>query len=414
MTTTIETVKLEDIYPLEDEYGNDMATRDYSLEVNKEYVRELADSFGPDGTPDELITLVRDDGIYRVKAGNSRVRAMELLGTKECQAIVEDIDGEEARAQAIVETVVRTNTKKKYEALEESSFVRQLHMFGDDAYVSEVSGIEVEKVARLRRAVEIVDDAADDMSLLRLIAIGEFADNEEDVEALTNCKESDFQRIYNGIVRRRENQRKCEEIEAALSGAGIELVEERPDGYAYDSWFDEVGDVANLSADAKVTRNNYSNYYNVYLPVNDAKEVDPEEEARKEAIALRKARYEKASESRAAFVVEHVFDDMSDLIELAGGKSPYNWDVNHFVEEHDIELPNGPAHVIAAFATLDGTPWSWRNEYDDEDDMRQFVELTDYLKSHGYEPPQEEADLYDEVREALEAMESEKEGEADE
>lgn len=51
MTTTIETVKVEDIYPLEDEYGNDMATRDYSLEVNKEYVRELADSFGPGGTP---------------------------------------------------------------------------------------------------------------------------------------------------------------------------------------------------------------------------------------------------------------------------------------------------------------------------------------------------------------------------
>lgn len=412
MTTTIETVKVEDIYPLEDEYGNDMATRDYSLEVNKEYVRELADSFGPDGTPDELITLVRDKGIYRVKAGNSRVRAMELLGTKECQAIVEDIDGEEAMAQAIVETVVRTNTKKKYEALEESSFVRQLHMFGDDAYVSEVSGIEVEKVARLRRAVEIVDDAADDMSLLRLIAIGEFADNEEDVEALTNCKESDFQRIYNGIVRRRENQRKCEEIEAALSGAGIELVEERPDGYAYDSWFDEVGDVANLSADAKVTRNNYSNYYNVYLPA-DEKEVSPEEEARKESIALRKARYEKASESRAAFVAAHVNDDMHELVEKADD-SPYSWDVDHFARKHGIEMPVGPAHVIAAFVVLDSKPYSWSNEYDDEDSLKQFIELTDYLKAHGYEPPQEEIDLYDEVREALEAMESEKEGEADE
>lgn len=413
MTTTIETVKLEDIYPLEDDYGNDMATRDYSLEVNKEYVKELADSFGPDGTPDELITLVRDDGIYRVKAGNSRVRAMELLGTRECQAIVEDIDGEEARAQAIVETVVRTNTKKKYEALEESSFVRQLHMFGDDQYVSEVSGIEVEKVAKVRKAVEMVDDAADDMSLLRLIAIGEFSDDEDAVEALTNCEESSFQRVYDSLVRSREDKRRCAEIEAALSEAGIELVEERPDGYAYDSWFDEVGDVANLSADAKVTRNNYGDYYNVYLPA-DEKEVDPEEEARKEAIALRKARYEKTSESRAAFVAGHVFDDMADLVDLADGKSPYNWDVNHFVEEHDIELPVGPAHVIAAYVTLEGEPWSWRREYDEEDDMRQFVDLTDCLKSHGYEPPQEETDLYDEVTAALEAMESAEDGEADE
>lgn len=410
--TTIETVKIEDIYPLEDEYGNDMATRDYSLEVNKEYVKELADSFGPDGTPDELITLVRDDGIYRVKAGNSRVRAMELLGTKECQAIVEDIDGEEARAQAIVETVVRTNTKKKYEALEESSFVRQLHMFGDDQYVSEVSGIEVEKVARMRKAVEIVDDAAEDMSLLRLIAIGEFADNEEDVEALTNCKESDFRRVYDGLVRQREARRRCEEIEAALSEAGIELVEERPEGYVYDSWFDKLDDVENLPVDAKVSRNSYGDYYNVYLPAGDD-EVDPEEEAKKEQIALRKARYEKASESRAAFVAAHVNDDMHELVEKADD-SPYSWDVDHFARKHGIEMPVGPAHVIAAFVVLDSKPYSWSNEYDDEDSLKQFIELTDYLKAHGYEPPQEEIDLYDEVREALEAMESEEGGEADE
>lgn len=412
MTTTIETVKVEDIYPLEDEYGNDMATRDYSLEVNKRYVEELAASFGPDGTPDELITLVRDDGIYRVKAGNSRVRAMELLGTKECQAIVEDIDGEEARAQAIVETVVRTNTKKKYEALEESSFVRQLHMFGDDQYVSEVSGIEVEKVARVRRAVEMVDDAADDMSLLRLIAIGEFADDEEAVEKLSKCEERNWERVYDGLVRQREARRRCEEIEAALSEAGIELVEERPEGYVYDSWFDKLDDVENLPVDAKVSRNNYSNYYNVYLPA-DEKEVSPEEEARKESIALRKARYEKASESRAAFVAAHVNDDMHELVEKADD-SPYSWDVDHFARKHGIEMPVGPAHVIAAFVVLDSKPYSWSNEYDDEDSLKQFIELTDYLKAHGYEPPQEETDLYDEVTAALEAMESAEDGEADE
>lgn len=410
--TTIETVKIEDIYPLEDEYGNDMATRDYSLEVNKRYVEELAASFGPDGTPDELITLVRDDGIYRVKAGNSRVRAMELLGTKECQAIVEDIDGEEARAQAIVETVVRTNTKKKYEALEESSFVRQLHMFGDDQYVSEVSGIEVEKVARMRKAVEIVDDAAEDMSLLRLIAIGEFADDEEAVEKLSKCEERNWERVYDGLVRQREARRRCEEIEAALSEAGIELVEERPEGYVYDSWFDKLDDVENLPVDAKVSRNNYSNYYNVYLPA-DEKEVSPEEEARKESIALRKARYEKASESRAAFVAAHVNDDMHELVEKADD-SPYSWDVDHFARKHGIEMPVGPAHVIAAFVVLDSKPYSWSNEYDDEDSLKQFIELTDYLKAHGYEPPQEETDLYDEVTAALEAMESAEDGEADE
>ena len=410
MTTTIETVKLEDIYPLEDEYGNDMATRDYSLEVNKRYVEELAASFGPDGTPDELITLVRDDGIYRVKAGNSRVRAMELLGTRECQAIVEDIDGEEDRAKAIVETVVRTNTKKKYEALEESSFVRQLHMFGDDAYVSEVSGIEVEKVARVRKAVELVDDAADDMSLLRLIAIGEFAEDEDAVETLTKCEEKDWERVYDGLVRMREEKRECEEIEAALSEAGIELVEKRPENYKYRTTISRVIDFGDIS-DGAVASHSYMTSYDIWVPGGD-EEVDPEEEERKRVVERRRACYEVAKESRAAFVAKHVFDDMPDLVELAGGESPYDWTVGEFAEKHGIELPKGPAHVIKAYKRLETRPFDWSGEFDR--DARRFVELTECLAAHGYHAPQEEIDLYDEITAALEAMESAEDGEADE
>ena len=414
MTTTIETVKIEDIYPLEDEYGNDMATRDYSLEVNKEYVRELADSFGPSGTPDELITLVRDKGIYRVKAGNSRVRAMELLGTRECQAIVEDIDGEEARAQAIVETVVRTNVKKKYEALEESSFVRQLHMFGDDQYVSEVSGIEVEKVARVRKAVELVDDAADDMSLLRLIAIGEFSEDGDAVETLTKCEEKDWERVYDALVRKREEKHRRDDIEAALNAAGIELVEERPEGYVHHKWVSLADGVKDIP-DGSKAMHYYGCEYSIWSPAG-SEEVDPEEEARNEAIALRRARYDKAREERAAFVVGHVIDDMPDLFELAGEISPYNYRVSDFAEEHGIDLPHGPHHVIEAYLKLTAQPFSWDGKYyeNNNDDMRQFIDLTDCLKSHGYEPPQEEADLYDEVTAALEAMESAEDGEADE
>lgn len=410
MTTTIETVKLEDIYPLEDEYGNDMATRDYSLEVNKRYVEELAKSFGPDGTPDELITLVRDDGIYRVKAGNSRVRAMELLGTRECQAIVEDIDGEEDRAKAIVETVVRTNTKKKYEALEESSFVRQLHMFGDDAYVSEVSGIEFEKVARVRKAVELVDDAADDMSLLRLIAIGEFSDDEDAVEILTKCEEKDWERIYDDLVRMREEKRRCDEIEAALSEAGIELVEKRPEDYKYRTTISRVIDFGDIP-DGAVASHSYMTSYDIWVPGGD-EEVDPEEEERRRVVERRRACYEVAKESRAAFVAEHVFDDMPDLVELAGDESPYDWTVKEFAEKHGIELPKGPAHVIRAYMRLETRPFDWSGEFDRN--ARRFVELTECLAAHRYHAPQEEIDLYNEVYDALEAMESAEDGEADE
>lgn len=115
MSLQIERVRVADVLPLVDEYGNEFLNRDYSLDVNKAYVAELAASF-KDGEPDEPIVVVRDGDVFRIKAGNSRVRAMKELGTEECWAIVDD----EGTEQAINETVVRTNTKKKYEAVEEA------------------------------------------------------------------------------------------------------------------------------------------------------------------------------------------------------------------------------------------------------------------------------------------------------
>ena len=51
---SIETVSIEDVFPLEDEYGNSMARRDYTLKANKDYVKRLAESFNPETKqPDE-------------------------------------------------------------------------------------------------------------------------------------------------------------------------------------------------------------------------------------------------------------------------------------------------------------------------------------------------------------------------
>lgn len=47
MGRVIETVSIEDVFPLEDEYGNSMARRDYTLKANKDYVKRLAESFNP-------------------------------------------------------------------------------------------------------------------------------------------------------------------------------------------------------------------------------------------------------------------------------------------------------------------------------------------------------------------------------
>ena len=47
------------MFPLEDEYGNSMARRDYTLKANKDYVKRLAESFNPETKqPDEPPVLV--------------------------------------------------------------------------------------------------------------------------------------------------------------------------------------------------------------------------------------------------------------------------------------------------------------------------------------------------------------------
>ena len=49
MSLELLRVRLDDIYPLEDVYGNLIASRDYSLQVNADYVARLAKSFGESG-----------------------------------------------------------------------------------------------------------------------------------------------------------------------------------------------------------------------------------------------------------------------------------------------------------------------------------------------------------------------------
>ena len=147
-----EKVPIEDVFPLKDEHGNDFARRDYALKANRDYVARLAESFDKSTLqPDEMPVLVQDGGIYYIAAGNSRVEAMRHLGLKFFRAVVLDDTVEEAIEKKLLETAVRTNVKKTYEDGELAEFTRQLLLFGDDQYVSEVTGIDKARVGRIRK-----------------------------------------------------------------------------------------------------------------------------------------------------------------------------------------------------------------------------------------------------------------------
>lgn len=224
MSSKIVRLKVADINPLQDEFGNEFAQRDYSLQVNKDYVEELARSFGPGGEPDEHITVISDGGEYYVKAGRSRLEAMKLLGTEECDVVLDD----STSRQAALETVVRTNTKKKYEDVELSRYVQQLAAFGDDAYVSDVATIDVDNARRMRRACEIVGDKAEQLSLDRLYVIPDFEGDDDAVEKILKADNAKWERVLADLRREKANREKVEAFRKTAEDLGVKLVDEHP------------------------------------------------------------------------------------------------------------------------------------------------------------------------------------------
>ena len=224
MKLTLERVKVADILPLVDEYGNEFLNRDYSLEVNQEYVHKLAASFGESGEPDEQVKLIRDGDVFRIKAGNSRVRAMKELGTEECWAVIDEDD----TVQSVLETVVRTNTKKTYEPQEESKFVQQLAAFGDDEYVGAVASIGTEKASKMRRARKMAGERAETLSLDRLFAIAEFEGDEDAAEKLMEANEDSWRITLNRLRREKEQREEREALLKRAKELKIEIVESRP------------------------------------------------------------------------------------------------------------------------------------------------------------------------------------------
>lgn len=397
----IITVKLADVFPLEDEFGNQYASRDYSTKANQQYVRELAESMRMKGIPDEPIAVVEDGGIYRIKTGNSRVMAMRELGTRECPAIIDDED----TVQSVIEAVVRTDTKKKYEDVEKSRFVQQLVMFGDDQYVSDVSGIEVEKVKRIRKARMVVDDAGDDMTLDRMIALADFADDKEAVKQLTNCTEREFPAILDKLQAEKEKRERSATVVASLESRGVKMADD-VSGMKIVTTVQNASQIpADLPEGAVATPHQVPGFFAIYAPTSE--EVNDEVERQ---AALREAnakRHEAASERRGEWLAAQIrrWDDL-------GAKRPAHMcalvtddphrfgttvsSISGFVKEHGIDVPVGPSEVIGKFIALDTSTYGIYNYANNPvaENCKKLTALLDAMMADGYEASDEEIETY--------------------
>ena len=415
----IEEVSIEDVYPWEDEYGNAVLSRDYTAKANQEYVQELADSMRSKGIPDEPVTLARDGQIYRIIAGNSRVMAMRELGTKRFPAVVLD----SAEAKAAVETTVRTNTKKKYEPGEESRFVQQLMLFGDDAYVSEVSGIDAETVSKARRARRAVDDAAEDMTLDRLVAISEFVEDEEAVEQLSNCHEHEWRGIVSRLRMRRRMRKTDAEIAAALAQAGIVLLDKEPEDAvhvctAYDA--EAVPEVSGEPGDptcaVRFEGYNYP-YYRLYrIKSADEREEDASAEEdkalRREQQAHDELVADRMRERRTEWVVErlaegvqrlpHVSEKAVEWMREGEYQEAYRW-----LDEHGIAATASTADVVTYLVdSLDAHRfgmwsygWSGEGKRQSGSHSLAWHDAYEALLADGYEMDEEEQKQFEDSAE---------------
>ena len=315
---TLERVRVADVHTPRDSFGNEFPSSEFDQQVNKDYVQELADSFKAGGEPDVALSLVRrEEGGYYVADGQSRLHAMQLLGTEECYGVVD----EDATVQDVIETIMRTNKKKKYEPVEESRVVQQLAAFGDDEYVGSVASIDVDKAHRVRRAREIIGEKAEQLSLDRLYAVADFEGDEDAVSKIVEAPEAKWQRVYDDLHREKLNAEKAAAFKAKAAELRVKVVDERPSNLRYACTCGEPDDLMADYMAASVRYKGIVMYVSQYWYVEAALYGTPLDEQAETA--------EEAERRRRADGYEEVAQKVDDaccnwVLELLGGADAHD------------------------------------------------------------------------------------------
>ena len=420
---TIERVNIDDVFPWEDEYGNEFLSRDYSTKENQRYVERLAESMRPKGVPDEPVTLSRNGGIFRVVAGNSRVRAMRLLGTKAFDAVVLDDEEAEQAMRRAVEVTVRTNTKKRYDAVEESRFVQQLAMFRDDDYVAQAAGIDAEQVRKVRRARKAVGDDGDELTLPKLAAIAEFEGDPNAIERISKCKDRELDWVVRDLRHKAEQAELRAKIATALTDAGLTVLKEAPTGAIWCAYVvdpEGVPETGGPSDPTFAVAHGNGNGYTLYrMPNASDTERDAREAAERKELEERKlldrAHAEAGRERRKAWLVDRLtnFDParIPNLCEIAEANLIDEYhntdDAKKALAEAGARATVGTLDVLAAAMQMEvreygiADYWPGRRSVSRQTAW-QFRDLMDAMVADGYEPDEGEREMYDEAAAAVE------------
>lgn len=386
-----------------------------------EGIRELADSFaitpGRPGEPFNPPIVVQDGAKYRIVEGHRRHKAMKRLKTETCLAIVAD-DFDEANTLAVM---LATDEKQKLTAVEKSKGVQTMLLTGvDPVTVEKAAYLPKGSAKKIKTAMDAAGDAAEQMSMERLYAIAEFKGDEEAVKELSECSENDINATVASIKNKRMRDLAAAEFAALLQEKGVEIVDSSPAGYEYDKRITDADELAEYLAGAAVASVKAKISNNMYSPVDVAiytpeseRQVDPEEQKRKEERDRHIATYSAGAERRMSWVAQKVARPTDDLprigAEVEADEHRFDWqwtEISDYIGD-EADVPAGPSEIIKHVWDMENVNNGLYRYYGyyvyNCEACAKYVHLIDLLMSDGYEPDESETVMYETAKKELEA-----------
>lgn len=391
-----------------------------------EGIDELAASFDLNSErPGEPFTppiLVQDGGIYRIIDGERRYRALKKRKATSFTANV-CTDMDEANT---VMAMLATDDKQPLSELEKSQGVQTMLLLGVDPVKVEKAA-KIKDAAKVKRALDVVDDAAEDMTLDRMIAIAELADDEAAVEKLTNCSEKEWQQVYRGIIEEKERIAAHEALADAIDDLCIPIYDGPNEGYNFvirvhtpenvAGFFEGKAPEGYIAVD---TSSDYSVGFSIYIKAKE-NEADPEKSREMEEIELLKSQLSESENRRMVFYLS-----MLNSTRAAGGYPPAIMKTAQLVvdEIKDSSFYNNAAEIddkfemnfaskdfddmaLVSFASrafhIGGIRWpralinGTGNEWNITN-FRNYTDAIDAFLTDGYQPEAWEVELFERIR----------------
>ena len=281
-----------------------------------------------------------------------------------------------------------------------------------DEEVAVAARTDAGTVAKARRAARRVQDAAYDMTLDRLAAIAEFEGDDEAVAELRDCKQSEWQRVYASLKAKAEQRRNRAEVVAVLADAGVEFVDECPEGFAACRTFSDYRpDLAAL--DAYVADNAGAGLlaeetsFGVTLLAPVAEGADEAAQAAAQRKADFQAAYEDGAKARREWLAAHA-GDLKSMRRTALALTAFAMEaeaVESFEELLGRPIDRTPTELAvamgwrAAWNMSVWTAWSLMegggSVYFNRATVENVTIIYEAMKADGYEPNAAETETYE-------------------